>query len=246
MAVTQLEFLVALVLGIAPALAVMWGSLRRFDRPRVEHTLFDDRKVFTSLAVGLVFGVFVSYLNVALRLNVGIVASAALLAGVLLAEELFKVAFLNRRGYRGRFDATFYGVPLGVGAAATGVVASVAWAPGGFPSSVEAFGLVVLFSIGLSLVNATTGAVIGFGASRSEMVPPLIRALVIRFAHTALLFPVLVGAEVVWTYVSASTALVFASIVFRYAYAELLPGTLPEDLRRQLRRARRRAQVVKE
>src|SRR3989304_2397845 len=50
---TREDFFVALLLGIGPALAILWTSLRRFDRPRVEHTLFDDRRVFGGPAAPL-------------------------------------------------------------------------------------------------------------------------------------------------------------------------------------------------
>jgi hypothetical protein len=240
---SQADFLIALVLGIGPALGVLYWSLRRFDRPHVDHALFDDRRVFGALAVGMVFGVFASGLN--LLLSLGSFAGAVLvLASVVLFEELFKLVYLNRRRYRGRFDTTFYGVPLGVGAASTAVVANVVWAEAS-PVPPASLALFAVFSAGLSLANASSGAFVGFGASRGEMLRPLLRAVAVRYAHAAFLFPFYLRADP-WGIVSVFTALGFASIVFRYVYEEILPGTLPEDLRRQLRRARRRAQAVKD
>jgi len=244
MAVTQLEFFGALILGIAPALAVLWLSLRRFDRPHVTTALFDDRRVFSSLAVGLVFGVFASALNLLLPRR-DLAASVLTLLGLLVLEELFKLVYLNRKSYQGRFDATFYGVPLGVGAAATAVVASVVWTATGFPIQPQALTVVVLFSLGLSLVNASSGAIIGFGASQGLMWPSLLRAVGVRYGHAAFLVPYLLDPFHPWSGLSILTALGFGAIVYRYVYANLLPGTLPEDLRRQLRRDRRRAQVTK-
>lgn len=243
--VTQLDYFVALLLGIGPALAVLWVSLRRFDRPHVPKSLFDDRRVFGALAAGMVFGVFASALNLVLPRR-DFAGSVLVLAGVLLFEELFKVVYLNRRSHRGRFDTTFYGVPLGVGAASTAVVASAVWTSSSLLRSPEAVALILVFSVGLSLANATSGAFVGFGASRGEIRRPLLQALTVRYAHAAFLFPFLVGADNPWSLIAALTALGFASIVFRYAYEELLPGTLPEDLRRQMRRVRRRALPIKE
>src|SRR5438046_162018 len=57
---SNVDFLVAFLLGILPAIGILWTSLRRFDRPYVDRTLFDDRRVFGSLAVGLVFGTIAS------------------------------------------------------------------------------------------------------------------------------------------------------------------------------------------
>ncbi|TLZ97312.1 MAG: hypothetical protein E6J97_08145, partial [Methanobacteriota archaeon] len=190
---SNLDFLVAFLLGILPGLVILWASLRRFDRPQVDHTLFDDRRVFGSLAVGLIFGTVASIfalalprrdlvsLSLAVGLIFGTVASIFALAlprrdlvsfavavGVsFVFEESFKLAWLNRRSYRGRFDTTFYGVPLGIGAAASGVVAA-AWASREVLYVPETFALLIVYSISLGLVNADTGALIGFGASRGD------------------------------------------------------------------------------
>ncbi len=243
--VTQADFFIALILGVTPALAVLWFSLRPFDRPKVEHTLFDDRRVFGSLAVGMIFGVFASALNLLLpRENLG--ASVLVLAGILLFEEAFKVVYLNRRKYRGRFDTTFYGVPLGVGAASTAVVASAVWTAAGSLYAPESLALFALFSLGLSLVNGASGTLIGFGASRGLTRKPLAQALAVRYGHAAFLFPFLLGAANPWSFLSVLTSLGFALILYAFAYGELLPGTLPEDLRRKIRRERRRARAVKD
>src|SRR2546425_7114576 len=109
-----------------PRLRVLGSSLGRFARPYVCHTLFCARRVFASLAVGLIFGTVASVF--AIVLPRGDLASFAVVVAVsFVFEESFKLVWLNRRSYRGRFDTTFYGVPLGIGAAASGVVAA-AWA----------------------------------------------------------------------------------------------------------------------
>src|SRR5216117_1259091 len=153
---SNVDFFVAFLLGILPGLAILWVSLRRFDRPQVDHTLFDDRRVFGSLAVGLIFGTVASIF--ALALPRGDLASFAVAVGVsFVFEESFKLAWLNRRSYRGRFDTTFYGVPLGIGAAASGVVAA-AWASREILYVPETFALLIVYSISLGLVNAYRSA----------------------------------------------------------------------------------------
>jgi hypothetical protein len=241
--VSQADFFVAFLLGIAPALAALWLALRRFDRPHVDHALFDDRRVFGALAVGMVFGVFSSALS--LLLFQTLAGSLLVLASVLLLEESFKLVYLNRRKYRGRFDTTFYGIPLGVGASSTAVVASVVWGAQALPIPPASLALLGVFSVSLSLANASSGAIIGFGASRGVMVRPFLRAIAVRYAHAALLLAFYLQLEP-WGIVSVLTALSFSGIVFRFVYQELLPATLPEDLRRQIRRDRRRAQAVKD
>ncbi|HEY5606496.1 MAG TPA: hypothetical protein VIL45_08275 [Thermoplasmata archaeon] len=242
---TREDFFVALLLGIGPALILLWTSLRRFDRPWVDHTLFDDRRVFGSLAVGLVFGVIASVLTLSLP-RVDLTSSLVAIIVTFLFEEGFKLVYLNRRAYRGRFETTFYGVPLGVGAAATAVVATVLWTALDVLYMVEGFVLLVLFSISLSLVNADTGAIIGFGASRGDTWRAYARAVLVRLAHGAFLFPFLIGIENPWALLSVGTSLGFALLLYVYVYRVLLPGTLPDDLRRELRRERRRMKAARD
>src|SRR3972149_839657 len=156
---THLAFLAALAMGIGPALLFMWVSLRRFDRPRVEATLFDDRRVFGHLAVGVIFGGFASVLARAMP-RVGFAAGASF-----LVEELFKVVVLNRKGYQGRFDTTFTGVSLGAGLAATTAMATIYWNVTGSLGLPDLFLTFLLFSVTMTLVHLGTGVLIGFGAS---------------------------------------------------------------------------------
>lgn len=242
---TQLDFFVALLLGIVPALAILWFSLSQFSYPHVDQTLFDDRKAFFALAVGMVFGVLASVLNIALGLDI------LLLAAVLLLEEAFKLVYLNRRGYRGRFDTTFYGVPLGAGAASTAVVAS-AYGGAGSLYVPESLLLLALFSVSLAIAHVDTGALIGFGASQARTWKPFVQAVAVRYAHTALLSPfILLSGQPFavagpWALLSVVASLGFAAVIYRYVYEELLPGTLPEDIRRKIKRERRRLQAVKD
>lgn len=246
---SNLDFFVAFLLGILPGLAILWASLRRFDRPQVERTLFDDRRVFGGLAVGLIFGTVASIFTLSLP-TTDFAAFAAAIAVSFVFEESFKLVWLNRKTYRGRFDTTFYGVPLGIGAAASAVVAA-AWATVASGASLyvpETMSLVIVYSFGLGLVNADTGALIGFGASRNDTWWAFVRALAVRFGHGAFLVPFLLGDRIGEPYaaISAITSLGFALLIYYYVYREILPGTLPEELRRELRRERRRAPAARD
>ena len=190
--------------------------------------------------MGLVFGTVSSVFALSIPrtdvLGVLIAVSASF-----LFEESFKLVWLNRRKYQGRFDTTFYGVPLGTGIAASGVVAA-AWASRDGLYVPLTFTLLVIYSVGLGLINADTGALIGFGASRGEMWPYFLRAVAVRFAYGAFLFPfILPGIPDLYAALSVATAAGFGFLVYYYVYHRILPGTLPEELRRELRRERRRA-----
>jgi len=244
MAVSQLDFSIALALGLAPALAVLYWSIRRYDIPFTQYRLFDDRRLFGGFAVGLIFGAVASFVE-GLPFA-GFSGTVAALAAYFLFEESFKVVWLNRRTYRGRFDTTFYGVSVGVGIASTLAVGSVLTNAGA--PSFETLGnlfLLALFSVSWSLVHADTGVLIGFGASRGETLRPFLKALLVRGVHGALLLAFLLGVDEPWSFLAVATSIVFAAILYHYVYTILLPSTLPDDVRRDMQREKRRARRAK-
>ncbi len=246
MASSQLDFSVALVVGLGPALGIMYWSLRRFDHPFTRYRLFDDRRVFGGLAVGMIFGAIAGFLEVT-PLGNFIGAVLATLAFVAF-EESFKMVWLNRKSYRGRFDTTFYGVSVGVGTAAMLVVASILsfLSRGGDLYTIENVSLYVLYSISLNLIHTDTGVLIGFGASRGETLWPFIKAVLIRLAGVVMILAfALPDVGEPWPAISVVTAIVFSAVIYHYAYTVLLPGTLPDDLRREMRREKRRERRAK-
>ena len=245
MADAQLRFSIAFLLGIVPAIVVLWISLRRFSYPLAPKSLFDDRRVFFALAVGLAFGAVSGSLTLAVSTSgFGIVVP---LIAVALFEEGFKLVYLNRKGYRGRFDTTFYGVSLGVGSGATLVMSSV-FTNSGLLQSPDVPALVgglLLFGLSLTFVLASTGAIIGFGASQGKVLGYYVRAFLVRFSHLAILMFFFLydpgdnpaaPKDPTAAILSLAASLVFAGIVYAFVHREVLPETLPKDIRRELLR----------
>jgi len=235
----QLRFAIAFVLGVGPAILLLWVSLRRFTYPLAPKSLFDDRKVFFAFAVGLAFGAVSSALTYAISTSgLGLILP---LIAVALFEESFKVVYLNRKGYRGRFDTTFYGVGLGLGSAASLIIASAFNANPGLLQSPDVPALIAtlaLLAFSLTTILASTGALIGFGTAQSKVLGYFLRAFLVRFSHLAILlfFFVARPEEGVLALASLGASLGFAAVVYAFVYREILPETLPKDLRRELRR----------
>lgn len=239
MADENLRFFASLVLGLGPALFLMWHALRRFDMPHVSRAMFDDRKAFTALAVGMVFGAFASLLTAAIQVGSDAVFAVLLLFLAVLLEEMFKLVYLNRKAYRGKFDTTFYGVTLGVGISSTIVLAS---AYIGNPETLLSPGtlaVLLVFSASFALVHASTGSIIGFGTAHGPTGSAVAKAIAVRAVHGYLLLTFLFGfGSEVFQLVSLGLATVFAGLAYAWVYREVLPDTLPRDLRRELRRRR--------
>jgi len=87
---------------------------------------------------------------------------------------------------------------------------------------------------------------IGFGASRGDTWRAFLKAVGVRLAHGAFLSPFLLQVDEPYAALSVVTSAGFALLIYYYVYREILPGTLPDDIRRELRRERRRAPVARD
>lgn len=238
----------SLAIGLAPALFLLWFSLRRFDYPRAERTLFDDRRVFLALAVGLGWGAVASTLTLfvaAAGLANDLLSVYVLVLAIVALEESFKMAYLGRKGYRERFDTTFVGVALGVGSAATLVSASGILTVTAAGSAEATVVLLAIFSVTMSLMHAVSGALIGFGAAKGAMGRYYVRAVLARSVNMILMVPFFVpsayGGDPAIPIVSLGAGVVEALLLYRYVYVDVLPETLPKEMRRELRRWRARS-----
>lgn len=236
----QTLFLISGAIGIGPALVLLWLSLKRFDYPNVEKTLFDDRKVFFALAVGLIMGtvssVFSLYTSPGSVIDVVIV-----LIVVIMFEESFKLVYLNRKGYRTNFASTYYGVSLGLGMAATVVLATGMRSLADTLSPVTLV-LLVVYAVGVCTTYVTTGAIIGYGCSKGEPWNNFFLAVFIRAFYTFVSIPFLLGSppNPEWlVLLSLGVSVAVGIALYYYVYIDILPGTLPPDLRRLLRKGRK-------
>jgi len=234
----QLLFFVSFVIGIGPALLLLWHGLRRFDYPRVEHTLYDDRKVFFALAVGLVVGTMSSLFSLYMP-RYDIVSALVAIAGVAFFEETFKLVYLLRKGYRMNFATTFYGFSLGLGMAATVVLAQGLGNPNLLITPLT-LALLAVFSFSMCMLEATTGALIGYGCSKGLPWSYLIRALIARFFYTVVALVFLLGVGEEWMRsVSLFAALGVGVFLYYYVYTLTMPETLPPEFRRKSRKEKR-------
>lgn len=233
-------FFAAGAVGIGPAFLLMFYALRRYEYPYVESALFRNDRLFLSFAVGMVVGVISALLFNAFVVATTLVALAALL-GVALFEESFKLAYLNFRLFRGRFDSVFYGPSLGLGTAATFTMAfsfQVFTGPTDPFSPVNVAALVTL-AVGFNALHFFTGAVLGAGAGQERTFRPALPALGARVVFALLLAPFLAPFQVANPYFLAASLAAAAGValyLFREAHLYLIPDALPAEVRRRLRR----------
>lgn len=236
----QLVFFAAGILGFGPAIGVLYHALRTYDYPFTEKSYFDTRRVILALAVGMIVGTISGAITLALGAAGSLVALVLFLILVALFEEGFKLIYLNRKGYRGRFDTTFVGVGLGIGIAAI-AAAGPAYANGPALFGAPVYLPLAAFSVSLSFVHGATGAILGLGCSKGDLVTAFAQAFVARVLHAAILVPFFVWfstptVTIALPVLSLAAAIGFTIFLYRHVYRFVIPETLPPELRRERRR----------
>ena len=237
----------AIIVGI-PAFAIVFHALRNYDYPVVEESLFDFQKVFFTLIIGFVFGTVANILRLSLPSDPDPVWILFLsLMGMAVVEESFKTVFFNMKRFSLKFDTTFYGLSLSIGIAAAMAFfdnyVTLRFADSVFDPLIL-FGLVLL-SIGIIALHASTGSVIGYGSSKGDVFPSLLQAIVYRSLYVLLILPFILiyqYPDFIWlgfAFLIAST--LYALLLYWRAYKLILPVSVPDDLRKkEARKARRK------
>nr|QOV09137.1 hypothetical protein HULAa36F11_00020 [uncultured Thermoplasmata archaeon] len=240
------------ILGFAPALFLIWFSLRKYSYPYVEGSLFEDRRVFFMLAVGMFAGTFIYILEQFLAplysYDDGIDLIMFVLVFVLafpLIEDMAKFVILNFKGYEGRFDSTFYGISLGAGFAATWIVGYVLRIVNtakvdGTSVPFESWLGLLFFSVCTSLIHCSVGAILGSATGRKMGLKGLPSAVIPHMIFNLLLFPFLIYGQI-WY------ALIFlipiSFLIYHGVYTHTIPECLPPEVQKEARRNLRKKQA---
>jgi hypothetical protein len=234
--------LVSRIIGLAPTLVALWFTLRKYDYPFVEKTLFDSRRVFLLLAVGIVFGMVVNIFYATILVPRDLLIILLISSGLALFEEMFKFIVLNMKSYQLRFDSVFYGFSLGVGISSTFVLSHVYFSLiGPSPVSPVTWASLVIYSVTLCLIHGSTGTIIGFGAAKGRPWFYFMEAMIVRIFLIIALIPVIADMGEEWLKMVSLIVALFASIyVYRYIYRDVIPDSIPEKIRRRKRLESRR------
>jgi hypothetical protein len=153
------------------------------------------------------------------------------------------------KSFQLKFDTTFYGLSMSVGIAAAMAFYDNYFIlrSGGLISDPLALFTQIMFSIGIVALHASTGSLIGFGASKGDVFPSLLQAIIYRAFYVLLILPFYIIPEfpdlvlVGFAFVVIST--MYALLLYRRAYRFILPNTLPEDLRKKKAREARKKRI---
>jgi hypothetical protein len=233
------DMFIAGAIGFAPAILLMFYTLKNYTYPEVERPFFDDRKVFFMFAVGIMIGVVLASLN---YLFVSGDAVSLLVFAVLFAllEEMAKFVILNMRRFLQKLDTTFYGVTLGLGIGSTtgfGVAYFALTNLKGLAGPLD-YIFLVLFATQLVLLHGATATTIAIGAARGNPWPFLMQAIMIHLAVNLLMVPYYLGQNPLG-FISFALALGFLAMYYRYVYRTMIPDVVSEALSRMRHASKR-------
>jgi hypothetical protein len=230
---------IAAAIGIGPALALMYWSLRNYTYPKVKQPFFDDRVVFTYLAIGLVIGVAVYAVQSSFDM-------AFLLFALLFAvlEEMVKLVLLNLRRFRGKLDTPFYGLTIGLGVGgAMGFGAVFQSLPvlsfGDAPIALFNAVILVIIAVQFCLLHGSNGAIIGVGVAKSMPFSYFSQAVLYHLAFNMLMIGFYLPLSVPFNYL----ALIAATIVVIYSYWHVHYRVLPDIISKAVERFEKKKSI---
>ncbi len=233
-------------IGFAPAFFLIWHSLHKYSYPYVEGSLFEDRRVFFMLAVGMVLGslLFVFELTlypifISVDYFIFIMFILIYVLAFPLLEDLAKFIILNFKGYRGRFDSTFYGIALGAGFSATWIIGRIVIdfsQPGAVVTGIDWLGMIFM-SIATCLIHVSVGAIIGSSTGQNLGMRGIPLAIIPHIIFNLLMFPWFASGQI---WYSLPIALPLAAFIYWGVYSKIIPECLPKEVQKEVRRNTRR------
>lgn len=185
-------FGLAMVMGIGPALALMYLVVRNYTYPKVEQPFFSDPTFFGLFLVGLVEGSVLFFALTIMRLGSNVIYMVLLA----LIQMMAMLVVMNLKRFRGKSDSVFYGYGLGLGMSsglATGFCFTIASTVAQIDASILSL---VVISLSLSLVLGACGTNVGEGIARHRPMEFVFQGLLPLVAYDMLLYIVLNGGEV--------------------------------------------------
>lgn len=233
------DLMIAGAIGFAPAIALMFYTLKNYTYPAVERPFFDDRKVFFMFAVGIMVGVVLAAIEyIFSSTDIGSLMLYAVLFA--LMEELAKFVILNMRRFLQKLDTTFYGVTLGLGIGSTtgfGAVFFTLHALNGQVGVLD-YLFLVLLAIQLVLLHGATTTTIAIGSARGNPWPFLTQAIMVHLAVNLLMVPYYLG-ENPLGFISFALSLGFLAMYYRHVYGTMIPDVVSEALSRMRHASKR-------
>jgi hypothetical protein len=206
-------------LGFAPAVVLMYYTLKDYTYPAVEKPFFDDRKVFGIFAVGLVIGTIIYAVQT--WFSMAFIVTALVFA---VLEELVKLVILNLPRFQGKLDTSFYGTSLGLGIGATMGFGAAYITVGQIGDlTLTSWAILIVIAVQFVLLHGANGMVIGIGVASKDPWPYFAQAVLVHLAYNMLMIPFFSGDELLG-YPLFILATIILVLSYWQSWKRFLPG----------------------
>lgn len=236
--------IVSAVAGFAPALALMFFTLKDYTYPAVQKPFFDDRKLFAFFALGIVLGMVLFAFESWGQTVSSNETLILLILGFAAMECLMKLIILNFPRFQRKIDTAFYGLAMGLGISSTFTFATI-YASAASLETVTAVEMIAFSLLGVQLVllHGATTTFIGIGVARGEVNPYLAEAMLVHIAYNLLMVPFFMFE--VFEPPLNFVGLIAASAIVVYAYVKVYRLSLPVLVQDSLKGYTKKATKVK-
>jgi len=245
--VVDYRVVIAGILGIGPALFLLFHAMRKYDLPFVDAPLFDSSKLFMLFAGGMIFGGVSTFFSMA-TVSPGspFLILLPMLVVIALFEELFKMVVTNLKKFQLKYETTFYGLSLGLGISSISMLMTgYILVPQEFNDAAAyvAVALTAVYTISVCALHASTGSYIGYGSATGYVWNYFFQAMISRIAYAVLIVPFILGEDSFLAAVSLAVATAFAVLLYTHTYTRILPETLPDKEKKRKRRRIRKMKI---
>lgn len=226
----QMLFGLAMLLGIGPALILMFLVVRNYTYPKVEQPFFSDPSFFGLFMVGLVVGSVLFFAMSLLKLADNIVYMVLFA----LVEMMAILLIMNLKRFRGKSDSVFYGYGLGLGIS-SGLSTGFCFTMTSVIETIDA-SIITLFviSISFSLIFGACATNVGEGIARNVPFQYLLQGAIPMIIFNMLLTVVLnageIGGEIMY-YLCQVLMVVLSAYYFYVNMYKKLPAVVRDVLK---------------
>lgn len=219
-----------MLLGIGPALILMYARVRDYTFPKVEQPFFSDPTFFLLFVAGLVEGVVLSCALWVL----GFLSNLIYMALLAVVQVLAMVVVMNLRRFRGKSDSVFYGYAIGLGQAsgmASGLIFYTIAVTKDFGIDAQSVAFLMIVSVTMSLLVGACGTNVGEGIARHRVMEFSLQALLPLVAYNMLLYGCIQVSGTLYLYVTVlAVMLALAVAYYYYVLCRKLPGIVRQVL----------------
>jgi hypothetical protein len=213
-----------LFLGIIPALALLYISLKGYEG------YYRDKTIFLTFVIGIIFGVIAAVMRLLIHPPPLMIIYIVLFA---FFEQLFKTIVLNIGRLQGKKETTIYGLSLGLGFGSSFTPFLIIAGSSVGLSDIYYMSLIVVGSLGFISFHAATGAYIGYGIYSRKMTKYLLIAILLQLPFNAIADATRFYLNPYFPYFQLGL-IVYGAIFFWYVVTKVIPRILEQsDIRKR-------------